>query len=177
MGELKRCIVQEQIKASRPTNKGSGARLSGVMPARSGASGYGPGRISHQPDGAFMSGVKKEDVNRPVPVAGSSKISFSQVDKLERRECEYFIDTNFLCAKLMPPQIVTCTRNCQRGVMVRIPPDFGTAIVNGFSIYKVLDERIDDMAEIVRLHYNIQELCDPASATEVLPFLPLIVRS
>ena len=45
------------------------------------------------------------------------------------------------------------------------------------SCSKVLDERIDDMAEIVRLHYNLQELCDPASTTEVLPFLPLIVRS
>jgi len=177
MGELKRCIVQEQAKASRPTNKGPGARLSGVMSARSGASGYGPGRILRQPDGAFMSGVKKEDVNRPVPVAGSSKISFSQVDKVERRDCEYSIGATFPCTELMPLQIVTCTRNCQRGVMVRIPPDFGTTIVNGFSIYKVLDERIDDMAEIVRLHYNIQELCDPASATEVLPLLPLIVHS
>jgi hypothetical protein len=175
--ELKKCIVQEQAKASRTTNKASGVRLAGVMSAPSGASGYGPGRITHQLNGGFMSGVKREDVDRPVPVAGSSKISFSQVDKVERRGCEYFAGANFPCAKLVPPQIVTCTRNCQRGAMVRIPPGFGTAIINGRPIYKVLDERIDDMAEIVRLHYNIQELCDPASATEVLPFVPLIVRS
>jgi len=56
-------------------------------------------------------------------------------------------------------------------VTVCIPPDFEKVIVNEFLIYKVLDERIDDMAEIVRLHYNLQELCDPASATEVLPIL------
>lgn len=61
--------------------------------------------------------------------------------------------------------------------MVRVSPDLGTATINGPRFYKVLDERIDDMAEIVRLHYNLQELCDPASATEVLPFLPLTMRS
>ena len=54
---------------------------------------------------------------------------------------------------------------------VCIPPDFGTVIANELLIYKVLDERIDDMADIVRLHYNLQELCDPASVTEVLSFL------
>lgn len=58
---------------------------------------------------------------------------------------------------------------------MRIPPDLRVATVNGPLLYKVLDERIDDMAEIVRLHYNLQELCDPASVTEVLPFFPLIV--
>lgn len=42
-----------------------------------------------------MSGVKKEDIDRPVPVAGSSKISFSQVDKVERRECECPICVEF----------------------------------------------------------------------------------
>lgn len=61
--------------------------------------------------------------------------------------------------------------------MVRTSPDPGVDIVNGIPLYKVLDERIDDMAEIVRLHYNLQELCDPASTTEVLLFLPLIMRS
>ena len=61
--------------------------------------------------------------------------------------------------------------------MVRTSPDPGMDIVNGIPLYKVLDERIDDMAEIVRLHYNLQELCDPASTTEVLLFLPLIMRS
>ena len=61
--------------------------------------------------------------------------------------------------------------------MVRTSPDPGMDIVNGIPLHKVLDERIDDMAEIVRLHYNLQELCDPASTTEVLLFLPLIMRS
>lgn len=60
--------------------------------------------------------------------------------------------------------------------MVRTSQDLGVDIVNGI-LHKVLDERIDDMAEIVRLHYNLQELCDPASTTEVLLFLPLIMRS
>lgn len=60
--------------------------------------------------------------------------------------------------------------------MVRTSQDLGVDIVNGIP-HKVLDERIDDMAEIVRLHYNLQELCDPASTTEVLLFLPLIMRS
>ena len=58
--------------------------------------------------------------------------------------------------------------------MVCVSPGSGGAIANGLSLYKVLDERIDDMAEIVRIHNNLQELCDPASVTEVLPFLPLI---
>ena len=61
--------------------------------------------------------------------------------------------------------------------MVCILSKFGMLAVNGLPIHKVLDEKIDDMAEIVRLHYNLQELCDPASVTEVLRFLPLIVRS
>ena len=61
--------------------------------------------------------------------------------------------------------------------MVCISQGSGTAIVNGLQFDKVLDEKIDDMAEIVRLHYNLQELCDPASATEVLFFLPLIMHS
>jgi len=61
--------------------------------------------------------------------------------------------------------------------MVRVLPDLRTAIANGLFIYKVLDERIDDMAEVVRLHYNLQELCDPASTTEVLlPLHPLVIR-
>lgn len=88
--ELKTCIAQEHAKLSRPTNKGPNVRLSGVMSGRSGAPGYGPGRIPRQLGGGFMSGVKREDVDRPVPVAGSSKISFSQVGKIERRECKRF---------------------------------------------------------------------------------------
>jgi len=61
--------------------------------------------------------------------------------------------------------------------MVRIPQTWQRlAIVNRLSPHKALDERIDDMAEIIRLHYGLQELCDPASATEVLPSLPLIER-
>ncbi|KAF9651371.1 DNA polymerase alpha, subunit B [Thelephora ganbajun] len=127
--ELKLYITQEQAKPSRPTNKGSSARLSGVMSGRSGASGYGPGRIPRQLNGDFTSGVKEEDVDRPVPVAGSSKISFSRADKVERRDYRYMYE-----------------KLSERS--------------------DVLDERIDDMAEIVRLHYNLQELCDPASATE-----------
>ena len=101
--ELKNYIVQEQAKASRPTNKGSGVRLSGVMSARGVGSGYGPARIPRQLNGGFMSGVKREDVDRPVPVAGSSKISFSQVDRVERRDCECFIGVNIPRAKLAPP--------------------------------------------------------------------------
>ena len=58
--------------------------------------------------------------------------------------------------------------------MVRVPQAQERLPLNGLSIYKVLDERIDDMAEIVRIHYNLQELCDPASVTEVLLFLLLI---
>ena len=88
MDELKKCIVQEQAKPSKPTNKGSGARLSGVMSMRGGISGYGPARIPRQLSGGFISGVKREDADRPVPVAGSSRISFSQADKVERRERE-----------------------------------------------------------------------------------------
>ena len=99
--ELKIYIAQEQAKPSRPTNKGSGARLSGVMSVRGGASGYGPGRIPRQLNGGFVAGVKKEGVDHPVPVAGSSKISFSQVDKIERRECECFITVNLSCTKLV----------------------------------------------------------------------------
>ena len=101
--ELKKYIVQEQAKVSRPMNKSSGARLAGVMSVRSGASGYGPGRIPRQLNGGFMSSVKREDADRPIPIAGSSKILFSQVDKVERRECEYFIGANFPRAKLVPP--------------------------------------------------------------------------
>jgi hypothetical protein len=98
--ELKEFIVQEQAKASRSTGKSSGARLSGVMPARGAVPGYGPGRIPRQLNGGFMSGVKREDVDRPVPVSGSSKISFSQVDRIERRDCECFIGVDFLRLKL-----------------------------------------------------------------------------
>lgn len=86
--ELRLYITKEQVKSSKPTKKGSSAQLSGVMSARSGASGYGPRRIPRQLGGGFMSGVKKEEVDRPVPLPGSSKISFSQVDKVEKRECE-----------------------------------------------------------------------------------------
>lgn len=98
--ELKIYIAQEQAKPSRPTNKGSSARLSGVMSVRGAASGYGPGRIPRQLTGGFMPGVKKESVDYPVPIAGSSKISFSQADKVERRECECLIGLNLLCTKL-----------------------------------------------------------------------------
>ena len=89
--ELKKCIIQEQAKSTKPATKGSGVRLSGVMSVRSGPSGYGPGRIPRQINTGFMSGVKREDADRPVPVAGSSKISFLQVGKVERRECECLI--------------------------------------------------------------------------------------
>jgi len=86
MDELKKYIAQEQAKSSRSTNKGSSARLSGVMSVRGGASGYGPGRTPRQPNTGFASGVKREAVDHPV--AGSSRISFLQVDKVERRECK-----------------------------------------------------------------------------------------
>jgi len=99
--ELKIYVAQEQTKPSRPTNKGSGARLSGVMSVRGGASGYGPGRIPRQLTGAFVPGVKREGVDRPVPVAGSSKISFSQVDKVGRRECACLVGPNFSHTKLV----------------------------------------------------------------------------
>ena len=103
MNELKECIVQEQAKASRPTNKSSAARLSGVMSARGAVTGYGPGRIPRQLNGGFMSGVKREDVDGPVPVAGSSKVSFLQVDRIERRDCECLFGVNFPRTKLVPP--------------------------------------------------------------------------
>lgn len=86
--ELKIYIAQEQAKPSKPMNKGSGARLSGVMSVRGGTSGYGPGRIPRQLTGGSIPSVKREGVDGPVPVAGSSKISFLQADKVERRECE-----------------------------------------------------------------------------------------
>ena len=98
LDELQRYIIQEQAKPTRPATKGSGVRLSGVMSMRGGTSGYGLGRIPRQLDGGFMSGVKKEDVDRPVPVAGSSKISFSQVGGIERRERECLIGVDFPCA-------------------------------------------------------------------------------
>ena len=84
--ELKIYVAQEQTKPSRPANKGSSARLSGMMSARGGTSGYGPGRIKL--GATSISDLKREGVDRPLPVAGSSKISFSQVDRAERRECE-----------------------------------------------------------------------------------------
>ena len=57
-------------------------------------------------------------------------------------------------------------------------PTLRTTVVKVFPfIGKVLDERIDDMAEIVRLHYNLRELCDPVSPTEVLPPFLLIVHA
>lgn len=99
--ELKLYIEQEQRNPSRSANKGSSARLSGVMSARSGASGYGPGRVSRQLNGHLIPGVKREDVDRPVPVAGSNKISFSQVDKIERRECECLANAGFTHPKLI----------------------------------------------------------------------------
>ena len=86
--ELKIIIAQEQGKPSKPTNKGSNARLSGVMSSRSAPFGYGPGRIPRQLGGGSMSGVKSESADRSVPVAGSSEILFSQVDRVERRERE-----------------------------------------------------------------------------------------
>ena len=94
--ELKIYIAQEQAKPTRPTNKGSSARLSGVMSVRGGAPGYGPGRIPRQFNEGFMPGVKREDVDRQVPVAGSSKISFLQVDKVERCECGCLVCVNSL---------------------------------------------------------------------------------
>jgi len=100
MDELKKYIAQEQAKSSRTTNKGFSARLSGVMSVRGGASGYGPGRVPRQPDRGFMSGVKKEDVDRPVPVAGSSKISFLLVDKVGRRECKCSAHANLPYTRL-----------------------------------------------------------------------------
>ena len=100
--ELKIYIAQEQTKPSRPTNKGSGARLSGVMSVRGGVSGYGPGRIPRQPTGGFVPGVKKEGVDNPVSVAGSSRISFSQVGKVERRDCECLTGVNFSYTDLVP---------------------------------------------------------------------------
>jgi hypothetical protein len=98
--ELKIYIAQEQAKPSRPTNKGSSARLSGVMSVRGAASGYGPGRIPRQLNVGLVPDVKREGVDRPVPVAGSSKISFSQVDKVEKRECGCSTGVNFSYAKL-----------------------------------------------------------------------------
>ena len=101
--ELKIYITQEQSKPSRPTNKSSNVQLSGFMTARGRASGYGPGRIPRQLDGGFMPGVKKESIDHAFPVAGSSRISFSQTDKIERRECKHLIGVkwNLLYAKLM----------------------------------------------------------------------------
>lgn len=99
--ELKTYIIQEQAKPNRSTSKGSSARLSGVMSVRGGASGYGPRRIPRQLNEGFAPGVKSETTDHPVPVAGSSKISFSQADKFERRECECLTGLEFSCTKLV----------------------------------------------------------------------------
>jgi len=98
--ELKIYIAQEQTKPSKPTNKGSGVRLSGVMSVRGGASGYGPGRIPRRPHGGFIPSVKRE-VDRPVPIAGSSNVSFSQADKVERCECGCSVGVNSFHTKLV----------------------------------------------------------------------------
>lgn len=130
--ELKIRVAQEQTKPSRPTNKGSSARLSGMMSA-----GYGPGsRIPRHLGGGFMPSVKREDPGRPLPVAGSSKVSFSQVDKVERRECECLTEVNPKGIKFVYLQIVTCTRNCQRGVMVRVFSASETFTINEISFAK-----------------------------------------
>lgn len=134
--ELKIYIAQEQAKPSKPMNKGSSARLSGMMSAGSGASGYGPGRVPRQPGGSFMSGVKREDVDSSLPVAGSSKISFSQVDKVERRECKRLTVANHMGIEPVHFQIVTCTRNCQRGVMVGVPSSSKTITIDEISFTK-----------------------------------------
>lgn len=134
--ELKICVAQEQAKPSKPANKNSNARLAGIMSVGSGASGYGPGRIPRQLGGGVMSGMKKEDVERPLPVAGSSKVSFSQVDKVERRECECLAVASPMGTKPVHPQIVTCTRNCQRGVMVSVPPDPKATAIDEISFKK-----------------------------------------
>jgi hypothetical protein len=134
--ELKIFVAQEQAKPSRPTNKGSSARLSGMMPARSGASGYGPGRIPRQIGGGFMSGVKREDVDSPIPAAGSRKVLFSQVDKVERRECKCLAVANPMETKLVRLQIVTCTRNCRRGVTVGVPSYSKAPTINQISFAK-----------------------------------------
>lgn len=94
--ELKIHVAKEQAKPTKPTKKGSSAQLSGMMSASSRALGYGPGRIPRQLGGGFISGVKREDIDLSVPVPGSSKISFSQADKVERRECECRTVANFM---------------------------------------------------------------------------------
>jgi hypothetical protein len=99
--ELKLYVEQERSKPGRSANKGSSARLSGTMSGRSRAAGYGPGRAPWQLNGRLAPGVKREDVDRPVPAAGSNKISFSQVDKIERRECEHLANADFRQPKLI----------------------------------------------------------------------------
>jgi hypothetical protein len=100
--ELKTRIIQEHEKPSRPTIKGSSARLSGMMSGPSGPSGYGPARIPRRFDESFTSGVKREDVDLPVPVVGSKKFSFSQVNKVGRRECEYLTAVKFRRTNYVP---------------------------------------------------------------------------
>ena len=134
--ELKIYVAQEQTKPSKPTNKGSSARLSGMMSARSGAPGYGPGRIPRQLGGSFISGVKREDSGSPFPVAGPSKISFSRTDKVERCECECSTVESSMVTEPVRFQIVTCTRNCQSGVMVGVPSGPKAIATNQISFTK-----------------------------------------
>lgn len=38
--------------------------------------------------------------------------------------------------------------------------------------FSVLDDRIEDMAQLVKDHYSIPEFSDPSAATEVSPLPP-----
>lgn len=108
------------------------------MSARNAAPGYGPGK---KLSAGFMSGVRKKEVDRLLPVAGSSKISFSQLDKVERRDCECLTVANPMGTELVDVQIVTCMRNCQRGVMVSVPSDSKTTTINEISFTKCWTKR------------------------------------
>jgi len=50
------------------------------------------------------------------------------------------------------------------GVSLRVPPF--SSFMNS-PLFLVLDDRIDDMAELIRDYYKIQELSDPSASTDV----------
>jgi DNA polymerase alpha subunit B N-terminal. len=62
-------------------------------------------------------------------------------------------------------------RTKRRCTQISLPPHMHT-----YQIYdSALDDRIDEFGELIREHYNISELGDPSSSTDVRSsFLPLL---
>ena len=65
-------------------------------------------------------------------------------------------------------QTGTCTRRSQTSLHVSF---YEAYLENFWLINEDLDDLIDDMAELVKTHYNIVELADPSSASEASNFM------